>query len=453
MSERFGPSKFERLDQGTRTRFKQVENFRLAQVNNVTSEVEPKIRKIRTAISAAASLSLILLAACATIKANESKNVGDVDCNERTNSIDAALILQKTAGLIDTLACKMAGDVNADNRLNAVDAALILQYDARLINSFPAETVKKQLPTIDILDETFGGGELLASNLIWPQDIALSPVNGKIYFVAKSDNHGAAENIYEIDNKDVIRRFPGAGDPWGAMQQTEVAINQRDELFVYSRTWIDEYIRVYNTGTGEEIMEIVTPFPDSFGPDYHDNYQPVRSVAANPVDNKFYMSVFTDGPLKSLDVDTGSIERHTPENISWRYGMCFDSSGTVYLGDGFNEYIDVIPAGGDGERFEFENLHEVVESIVGDYEEFIIEGLAYDNSANKLLMHGYAVTKDYIERGGTVYLPKIILAVDPNSHVVSPIAVLSPDSPLRIAGLDVDNNGNIYFTTTTWALP
>ena len=445
MNERFGPSKFERLDQGTRTRFKQVENFRLAQVNNVTSEVEPKIRKIRTAISAAASLSLILLAACATIKANESKNVGDVDCNERTNSIDAALILQKTAGLIDTLACKMAGDVNADNRLNAVDAALILQYDARLINSFPAETVKKQLPTIDILDETFGGGELLASNLIWPQDIALSPVNGKIYFVAKSDNHGAAENIYEIDNKDVIRRFPGAGDPWGAMQQTEVAINQRDELFVYSRTWIDEYIRVYNTGTGEEIMEIVTPFPDSFGPDYHDNYQPVRSVAANPIDNKFYMSVWRDGPIISFDPETGFLERYTPENIGYRYSMCFDSSGAAYFGNG--EYLDVVPAGGDGQIFEFENLHDVLSSIDSEYEAFGIKGLSYDNSQNRILMYGYAVNK------GRVLPQRIILAVNPNTHIVSPVAVISSDSFLLIEGLDVDNNGNIYFTTTTWALP
>src|SRR3989344_4998639 len=295
MNERYRPTIFERLEQGSKVRAD-----RIAALSHITPSVDSRVSRSklheRAGTLAAVSLILAMLAASTRADAGSGQNLGDVNCDGQTNSIDAALVLQKTAKLINTLACKTAADVNGDNQSNAIDASLILQFDARLIDNLPVESIKKELPTIDILDETFRGSELLASNLIWPQDIAVSPVNGKIYFVAKSNNGGAAENIYELDNKDVTRRFPGAGDPWGAMQQTEVAINQRDELFVYSRTWIDEYIRVYNTGTGEEIMEIVTPFPDSFGPDYHDNYQPVRSVAANPIDNKFYMSVWRDGP-------------------------------------------------------------------------------------------------------------------------------------------------------------
>lgn len=65
--------------------------------------------------------------------------MGDVDCDGQSNSIDASLVLQKTAGLVDFLACGQAGDVNGDHILNAIDAALILQYNAGLIDEFPIE--------------------------------------------------------------------------------------------------------------------------------------------------------------------------------------------------------------------------------------------------------------------------------------------------------------------------
>ena len=53
---------------------------------------------------------------------------GDVDCDGNVTSIDAALVLQFVAGLLDELSC--SGDVNLDGVTNAIDAALILQIDA-----------------------------------------------------------------------------------------------------------------------------------------------------------------------------------------------------------------------------------------------------------------------------------------------------------------------------------
>jgi hypothetical protein len=63
--------------------------------------------------------------------------IGDVDCDGNVNAIDAALVLQLTAGLISSLVCEMNADVNEDGAVNAVDAALILQFDAGLIGSLP----------------------------------------------------------------------------------------------------------------------------------------------------------------------------------------------------------------------------------------------------------------------------------------------------------------------------
>ena len=51
--------------------------------------------------------------------------------------MDAALLLQYTAGLITGLECASNSDVNGDRAANAVDAALVLQYVAGLIKSLP----------------------------------------------------------------------------------------------------------------------------------------------------------------------------------------------------------------------------------------------------------------------------------------------------------------------------
>jgi hypothetical protein len=52
--------------------------------------------------------------------------LGDVNCNGIVNAIDAALVLQYTAGLINTLPCLSNGDMNGDGRIDSVDAFLIL---------------------------------------------------------------------------------------------------------------------------------------------------------------------------------------------------------------------------------------------------------------------------------------------------------------------------------------
>jgi alpha-tubulin suppressor-like RCC1 family protein len=67
---------------------------------------------------------------------------GDVDCNVLVNPVDAALVLQREAVLIDTLGCPQQSDVNLDNRTNAVDAAITLQYTAGLVDVLPPQAVR-----------------------------------------------------------------------------------------------------------------------------------------------------------------------------------------------------------------------------------------------------------------------------------------------------------------------
>jgi hypothetical protein len=54
------------------------------------------------------------------------------------DSLDAALVLQFSGGLITSLACQPGADVNHDGSIDALDAALILQFSAGLIAQLPA---------------------------------------------------------------------------------------------------------------------------------------------------------------------------------------------------------------------------------------------------------------------------------------------------------------------------
>ncbi len=63
--------------------------------------------------------------------------LGDVNCDGDVSSIDAALLLQLTAGVITFLFCGDFGDVDGDGNTTSVDAAIILQFTAGLIPSPP----------------------------------------------------------------------------------------------------------------------------------------------------------------------------------------------------------------------------------------------------------------------------------------------------------------------------
>ncbi|OGO52767.1 MAG: hypothetical protein A2148_05105 [Chloroflexi bacterium RBG_16_68_14] len=63
--------------------------------------------------------------------------VGDVNCSDGVNAIDATLVLQLVAGLLDYLSCQQNADTNLDGTVNAIDAAIILQFVAGLLDTLP----------------------------------------------------------------------------------------------------------------------------------------------------------------------------------------------------------------------------------------------------------------------------------------------------------------------------
>jgi hypothetical protein len=66
----------------------------------------------------------------------EGDVLGDVDCGGTINSIDAALVLQFGAALLDSLSCQQNADTSGDGNINSIDASLILQHTAGLIDEF-----------------------------------------------------------------------------------------------------------------------------------------------------------------------------------------------------------------------------------------------------------------------------------------------------------------------------
>jgi hypothetical protein len=67
-----------------------------------------------------------------------SFTAGDANCDGHRNSIDASLILQLTAGLIDELPCDSGADADANGEIDTRDAALVLQFVAGLLDEFPS---------------------------------------------------------------------------------------------------------------------------------------------------------------------------------------------------------------------------------------------------------------------------------------------------------------------------
>ena len=99
----------------------------------------PSTGRFRQATPAFAALTLLLslgfLAAGPTPSAlggGDAQPVGrgDANCSGHANSIDALLILQFSAALIDELACPEAADVDSDGAVLSIDASLILQLEA-----------------------------------------------------------------------------------------------------------------------------------------------------------------------------------------------------------------------------------------------------------------------------------------------------------------------------------
>ncbi len=62
---------------------------------------------------------------------------GDASCDGTVDAVDAALVLQVTAGLLGSVPCTATADVNADGDITSIDAALILQFTAGLLDTLP----------------------------------------------------------------------------------------------------------------------------------------------------------------------------------------------------------------------------------------------------------------------------------------------------------------------------
>ncbi|MCH7697964.1 MAG: dockerin type I repeat-containing protein [Chloroflexi bacterium] len=63
---------------------------------------------------------------------------GDASCDGSVDAVDAALVLQFTAGLLGSILCAAPADVDGDGDITSVDAALILQFTAGLLDSLPS---------------------------------------------------------------------------------------------------------------------------------------------------------------------------------------------------------------------------------------------------------------------------------------------------------------------------
>ncbi|MCI0849418.1 MAG: dockerin type I repeat-containing protein [Chloroflexi bacterium] len=77
---------------------------------------------------------------------------GDVNCTRAVDSVDAALVLQFTAALIETFACPEAADVDGNASVNSIDANLILQLNGGLQDSLLRMSLAITAPAVPCAD-------------------------------------------------------------------------------------------------------------------------------------------------------------------------------------------------------------------------------------------------------------------------------------------------------------
>jgi len=114
---------------------------------------------------------------------------------------------------------------------------------------------KRALSVIDILDKDYTCASL-ADNLVNPSEMAINPADNKIYFVQCHGSNfgevtGASEGVYELNQGKVKERFGGAGDPWGQIHITRIAINSQNEMYLYTEVYQGKSIHIFDLTTGK----------------------------------------------------------------------------------------------------------------------------------------------------------------------------------------------------------
>lgn len=107
------------------------------------------------------ALATALLAFALARPSQATSAPGDVNCDGVVTSIDAALLLQLSAGLVDDLACDAKADATQDGSVDSRDAALVLQHVAGLIDLGPAPPAPTPPGTAEpptVLVEVAAGG-------------------------------------------------------------------------------------------------------------------------------------------------------------------------------------------------------------------------------------------------------------------------------------------------------
>lgn len=94
---------------------------------------------VLAAVALAAVVALAVPGAGQPVLADDAP--GDVDCDTAVNTIDVMLILQRHAGLVESLPCLQNADVDLDASVTAVDAELVLQFSAGLIGTLPPPSI------------------------------------------------------------------------------------------------------------------------------------------------------------------------------------------------------------------------------------------------------------------------------------------------------------------------
>ncbi|MBU3913613.1 MAG: hypothetical protein KKB21_02230 [Nanoarchaeota archaeon] len=313
---------------------------------------------------------------------------------------------------------------------------------------------------IDVLDPNYELS-VLAENLGFISCLAVSPSDGRIYFIQQKEKDWEKQwDIYELVNGKAEKRFDGGG---GASQSKtfgpscKISINSQNQLFVF-----EQFGEMVETKSNIKLYDLKSR-KLRYKADNLVNLTNLRNLIVNPLTDNFLFTVYQlpsgVNHLRTYQFDTKTNEISLFRNLGdfadgdgdWIkfFGLCFDENNSLH--EVWSKHITKTCLT-DNNKEEVKFKDDIWDFFIQNYTQYNARVAGIESSSKKVILYGAVEGLMFITEGRGLE-PRVktgdyIMAIDPRSGGISGIAK-SLFSPHTIRSVCIDKNREMYLSVST----